>query len=235
MQRPGVLASWLFVALPAALSVLAGDCLGEEVRVQPIGSASAQVQARIVAALESPTQVDFVDTPLTDAIQYLKDLHKIEIQLDAKALEASGVALDKPVTRNVAGVSLRAALDLILQELALVWTIRDDVLLITTPKALPSRLTTKVYDLSNLVGHDAAAGREVLEIVTTTIHPTSWKAAGGAGSAMVLKAEGLHVLVVAQIEPVHLEVHQLLRILLGAKSSPAPSPPSPAKMPAARS
>ena len=36
-------------------------------------------EKRIDAALKSPTQLEFVDTPLTDVIDYLKDYHQIDI------------------------------------------------------------------------------------------------------------------------------------------------------------
>ena len=48
-------------------------------------------EAAIEKALQSPTQLEFVDTPLTNVIDYLKDYHQIEIQLDKKAMEEGGI------------------------------------------------------------------------------------------------------------------------------------------------
>ena len=50
--------------------------------------------------IENPTTMDFTETPLQDAVDYLKELHNIEIQLDTKALGDAGIAPDTAVTRN---------------------------------------------------------------------------------------------------------------------------------------
>ena len=76
-------------------------------------------EKKIEAALKSPTQLEFVDTPLTDVIDYLKDYHQIEIQLDKKAMEEAGTGSDTPVTKNLKGVSLKSALRLMLNDLSL--------------------------------------------------------------------------------------------------------------------
>ena len=42
------------------------------------------------ARLDQPTLIEFVDTPLKDVIDYLKDLHHIEIQIDESAFREWG-------------------------------------------------------------------------------------------------------------------------------------------------
>jgi len=108
-------------------------------------------EKKILQQLDSPTQLEFSETPLNDVIQYLKDFHKIEIQLDKKALEAAGVNTDKAVTINLKGVSLRSALRLLLRELDLTYIIQNEVLLITSPDEAQNRLSTKVYPVADLV------------------------------------------------------------------------------------
>ncbi|MEX0714329.1 MAG: hypothetical protein WD278_18480, partial [Pirellulales bacterium] len=51
-------------------------------------------EERIKQALEAPTELDFIDTPLNDAIDILKARHGIEIQLDGPALLDAGVGSD---------------------------------------------------------------------------------------------------------------------------------------------
>ena len=65
---------------------------------------------KIVAALASPTQLEFVDKPLTGVVDYLKGRHHIDIQLDKKAMDEAGIGADVPATRNLKGVSLRLGL-----------------------------------------------------------------------------------------------------------------------------
>jgi hypothetical protein len=92
--------------------------------------AMVAAEKRLAAALASPTQIEFVDTPLKDVVDYLKDLHHIEIQFDEKALKGVGIDESTPVTRDLRGVSLRSALSAILGDLGLDSEIRDEVLLI---------------------------------------------------------------------------------------------------------
>ena len=89
-------------------------------------------------ALKQPTQIEFVETPLRDVIDYLKDLHHIEIQLDSAALKEAGVDENTPITKNLKGISLRSALKLMLDELQLKYVIHNEVLLITTPEKAES-------------------------------------------------------------------------------------------------
>lgn len=108
-------------------------------------------ERRINEELRRPTEMQFMDTPLSDAISVLKDRHQIEIQLDQKALRDAGIATDTPVTLDVKGISLRSALRLLLRPLDLTYVIQDEVLMITTPEEAEQRLSIKVYPVGDLV------------------------------------------------------------------------------------
>lgn len=108
-------------------------------------------EERIFKALNENTQLDFVETPLTEVITYLQDLHGIPIVLMSKKLEEAGVPIDTPVTKNLSGISLRSTLRLLLSELELTYVVRDEVLQITTPEDAESQLITKVYPVGDLV------------------------------------------------------------------------------------
>ena len=97
-------------------------------------------EKKIHAALSEPTRVEFIDTPLGDVIDFLEDMHNIEIELDG-----DGVDTDLPITKNLAKLSLASALDLMLYEHDLTHVIHDEVLLISPPVALNTRETTEVY------------------------------------------------------------------------------------------
>lgn len=108
-------------------------------------------EAKILAALGDKTVLEFTDQPLTEAIQYLKERHEIEIQLDEKALEEEGVGTETPVTRNISGITLRSALRLLLSDLDLTYVVKNEVLLITTKAEAEALLVTKVYPVGDLV------------------------------------------------------------------------------------
>ena len=108
-------------------------------------------EEKIRTELNRTTTLDFIETPLQGAIDFLKDKHGIPIVLNAKKLEEAGVLIDTPITKSLAGVSLRSALRLMLSELELTYVIRDEVLLITTPEDAETQLITKVYPVGDLV------------------------------------------------------------------------------------
>ncbi|NQU20353.1 MAG: VWA domain-containing protein, partial [Candidatus Nealsonbacteria bacterium] len=114
-------------------------------------AAKGPAEKRIAEALDSPTQLEFIETPMQDVVDYLKDYHDIEIQIDRASLDDVGIGSDTPITKNLKGISLRSALRLTLRELDLTYMIRDEVLLITTPEEAESQLTTKVYPVADLV------------------------------------------------------------------------------------
>ncbi|HEX4129628.1 MAG TPA: hypothetical protein VHZ24_06265 [Pirellulales bacterium] len=110
-------------------------------------------EVKIIKALAEPTELEFIETPLQDVVEYLKTRHNIEIQLDKKALEEAALPPDTPVTRNLKGITLRSALRLMLRELPaeLTYIIRDEVLLITSKTQADLLTTTKVYPVADLV------------------------------------------------------------------------------------
>jgi hypothetical protein len=108
-------------------------------------------EEKIRKALTDPTSIEFVETPLQDVVDYLKDLHGIEIQLDAKALEDAATGSDAPVTANLKGITLRSALRLMLSKMDLTYVIEDEVLQITTAEKAGTKLVTRVYPVADLV------------------------------------------------------------------------------------
>ncbi|MEI8376552.1 MAG: VWA domain-containing protein, partial [Planctomycetota bacterium] len=116
-------------------------------------SRPSPTEKKIQEALKQPTQIEFVETPLKDVVDYLKDLHHIEIQLDSAALKEAGVEESTQVTKNLKGISLRSALKLMLDELQLKYVVHNEVLLITSPTKAESDeyMTTKVYPVADLV------------------------------------------------------------------------------------
>ena len=63
---------------------------------------------------------------MKDVVDYLKDLHHIEVQLDVPALKEAGVEESTPVTKNLKGISLRSALELMLDESGLKFVVHNE-------------------------------------------------------------------------------------------------------------
>jgi ribosomal protein L20 len=173
-------------------------------------------EQKIEQELEKPTQLEFIETPLQDVLDHLKSHHKIEIQVDRKAL--SDVGLDPstlPITKNLKGLSLRSALELTLHDLDLTYLVQDEVLMITTPEEAETRLTTKFYPVADLIGsQDKSAEKghrdELVHALTTTVEPTSWRSVGGPRSVASTSFHGAPTLAVSQTYQVHRRIAAFL-------------------------
>ena len=108
-------------------------------------------EARIRQALDEITELEFNETELGDVLAYLKDRHEIEIQLDEKSLDEIGSGSNTPVTMQIRGITLRSALRLLLRRLDLTYTIRDEVLYITTPEAAAAIMVPHEYRVGDIV------------------------------------------------------------------------------------
>jgi len=96
---------------------------------------------KIKDALESATRLEFIETPLQDAVRTIRDGHGIPIIIDRPALAEVGIGPDIPITRNIKRTTLGSALRLILDELKLTYVVENEALLITTPKGRKTRAT----------------------------------------------------------------------------------------------
>ena len=180
--------------------------------------------------------MEFVDMPLTDVIDYLKDFHKIEIQLDKKAMDEAGIGTDTTVTKNLKDIPLRSALRLILHELGLTYVVENEVLLITTNEAAEARCEPVVYPVADLVekyrdrnGNITPDFDSLIEMIQSTVAPSSWDEVGGPGS--IAKFDTNLSLVLDQTQEVHEEVVDLLEQLRTAKQSAGPPPQSATDLP----
>ena len=108
-------------------------------------------EQRIQQALKDTTEVQFTDQPLKDALEYLEDLHKIEIWIDAPALADAGISTDQNVNLVMSGITLRSALRLLLEPLQLTYVIEDEVMKITTQEKADEKMSTRVYPVADLV------------------------------------------------------------------------------------
>lgn len=119
-----------FQQLPVLQNVSAA---GSHILPAVLHAAFPSLEERIVRrALTDRTVIEFIDTPMQDVVDYLKDYHKIEIQLNRRKVNERIIKGYIPVTQILRGKSLREALDVMLPPLELKHVIRYGVLMITT-------------------------------------------------------------------------------------------------------
>jgi general secretion pathway protein D len=102
--------------------------------------------------LKSPVLCQFKDQPIGLVIHELGKMAGIPVHLDSRGLEDLGVSADQKVTLNLSQeVSLKSALNLILEPLELGYMIRDEVLKVTSAQRQGGDVYQTVYPVADLV------------------------------------------------------------------------------------
>lgn len=173
-------------------------------------------EVRILRALEEQTALDFVEAPLSDVLQYLEDLHKVQFELDNKALEDSAVSSDTPINRNLSNLSLASALHLMLADLDLDFLITNDVLLITSKEVAHVATEIRIYSVKDLLAEDRS--------VTALSEMVEKMYSNYENHSIVVSPVG-DTLVIRDTQRGHCEIEQLLdtlRLALAGEEQPAP-------------
>src|SRR5262249_4639640 len=116
---------WLTVVVAAFCTGTQLDRYLEQHRADPR-------DASIRAALDQKTDIKFIETPFSGVIDDLQQRHAIEIQMDLRALDDARIPRDTPVSKSVKGVTLRSALNILLDDLDLTYVVQNGVLKITS-------------------------------------------------------------------------------------------------------
>ena len=112
----------------------------------------SQREIEIEKRLKTPVQLRYEDRPLSEVIDGLSQMTGINIHLDPRGLNQEGVSSDTPVSLNLSNeISLKSALNLILEPLHLGYTIRDEVLKITSETLRDGDVYREVYYVADLV------------------------------------------------------------------------------------
>jgi hypothetical protein len=184
-------------------------------------SNEAQGRTKIIQALRDETRFEFNEVPLSDVVAFLKDRHFLEIQIDAKMLEAESIGTDTPVTCKLQGVTLRSALRLMLGALDLTYIVKDEVLLITTIKGASVERMVRIYPVGDLITPDSNDKPDqdfaaLIEIIKGTVEPRTWQHTGGADIQPWSLGKSL---VIRQTWAGHEEIESLLTGLRGSRNA----------------
>ena len=185
-------------------------------------------EERILEALDKPVDLQFVETPLNEVIDYLNDASdaKIEIEFDTKALEDGGTSLETTINCQVKDIKLASALPLILEPLDLVAMIHNEVILITSSDKSEAELITRTYPVADLIGNNDYDS--LVEAITSSVRTGSWEEVGGP--ATIVPVPNAKSLVISQSRREHGEVLELLRSLRAARRASVAKSPSTQKL-----
>ncbi len=100
--------------------------------------------------LNETVTAEFVDAALSDVITFYQDSTGINFVIFANDLGQDGLTTDEPVNISVENISLKTALDLVLEPIGLTYVLDRDVVKITTRAKAEEMLKTRVYPVGDL-------------------------------------------------------------------------------------
>ncbi|HHN45984.1 MAG TPA: hypothetical protein ENN09_00955 [Planctomycetes bacterium] len=120
-------------------------------RSEQSGGMASQVEAAweqdIRRKLDKRVSFEFVQTPLSEAVQFLQNLTKVNMILDPVALQE---VADAPITLRVSQMKLELALDWILRLAGLQYMLKDNAIFISKPDRLTADIVLRIFDVRDL-------------------------------------------------------------------------------------
>jgi len=184
---------------------------------------------RLHEAMSNKVSFDFVNTPLQDVMGFVGSLGKLTIAVDPEAVKGE----PRRVTLRVNDMRVESALNWMLKLVNLQCLEMDEAVFVTTPERARALRPTAcfLYDVRHLIGPRRTAAE-----LEKTVGATCQKHPEWAPSHRIAQFGGRFV--VSTTVAVHSVLHEFLRRMADATSSPPkppePVPPPPAPPPAAK-
>lgn len=163
-------------------------------------------EQRFYAALAEKTELEFLNTPLSDVLSFLSDRHQINIIPDRKALTDDRISIEEiTVDQVLKGIKLQSGLNILLEEHDLAYVIEDEVMKITSHTVAEQKQELKAYEV-NALGVDA-------ESVVDSL-PELLAAANPDGDPPTIKQVGDRLLIGASLAD-HMRIMEIMRLMEG--------------------
>ncbi|QDT24943.1 hypothetical protein Enr10x_02370 [Gimesia panareensis] len=177
-------------------------------------------------ALKKSVTLNAEKKPLADVLRTLSRDFGINVFLDTRGLNEVGLTPESPITIEVEGIQLKSVLNLMLMPLDLAYTVKDEVLVITSDTRAQGKQTTRTYPVADLVVPIPMAGpvpageklpilsasavnfESLIEIIESSAQPRSWERIGGTSS--IRSYDPTLSLVIRQSSEGHQAVEELL-------------------------
>ena len=95
---------------------------------------AVEAAKKIAAKLREPVSQGFIETPLNQIVEYLRDQFEIPIHIDQRGLAGTRVAADVPCIIEFKGLTLESALGNLVRQKRLTYVVEDEYVLITATK-----------------------------------------------------------------------------------------------------
>jgi general secretion pathway protein D len=122
-----------------------GKMLNASARLTP-------TEQEIQKSLSKMVDCKFIERPLGEVLDNLSAMVGVNIHLDPQGLAAEGLTVDVPVTLNLeTPISMKSALNIILEAKGLSYVIKNEVLLVTSEQTRDKNTYAQVYYVADLV------------------------------------------------------------------------------------
>jgi hypothetical protein len=136
--------------------------------------------------------LNFDNTPMSDVLNYVRDLAGVNFTVNWKSLEESGVTKETQITVQAKDISFARLLDLVLEQVnagkdrmgRVYWVVDDGVVTIATGSALNNDMITKVVDVSDLLVLVPNFKGPVLNLSNSQGNGAGNSASGGGGGGL---------------------------------------------------
>lgn len=145
--------------LPAGRVIVVSTQMRILLRDRAIASAGTPSTRPARAARPAGREINLSETPLSLALEYLRDLAGVNMHVNWKALEAVGIKKDTAVTIQAKDITVARALDMVLDQLnptrdrlsSAYWVVQDGVVEVTTGDLLNRETKTRVFEVGDLL------------------------------------------------------------------------------------
>ena len=177
----------------------------QSVRLWPQSDALAAARDAIEQQCESG---EFRKTPFREFVAAVADKAGVRISLDNEALENMGFDADTPITATLTGLSFRAGLREVLEDVDLAYVFKNDHVEVTSMETALITRESVFYPV--LAGVDV---NDVAVLIEETVSRESWSHHGGPGTIVAAPAGMGHGLVIGHNTAAHEEIEAVLRNL----------------------
>ncbi|MFP6765329.1 MAG: hypothetical protein VB858_17000 [Planctomycetaceae bacterium] len=178
-----------------------------------------EAERHLLAALKTQVRLNFVETPLIDALNFLEEQTELSIHIDRRTLEDEGLSVEEPVNFVHTGISAGTALKLTLDELDLTSVIEDDVLKVTSRNIAAEKQIVRVYPVGDLViPAEQETWDELTESFRMAIPNARWQNPEGTGGT-ISTIKAVNSVVIRQTRGAHDQIVRLLESLRAARAS----------------
>ena len=148
-----------------------------------------EAEQAISEKLSEKLSMEFFETPLNEVAQSLGERLAMPIYIDRRSLEDIGLTDDMPVTLEVENIGFANALELMLGELGLTYTIRGETLTIMSSEAADHTMPTRIYWLEG-TGFSTGNADALIEGITHSVDVDIWEEVGGPATISTLDSGG---------------------------------------------